>query len=107
SQRSHEGADVEPPRYRSRIHLFRVPDEAAAPEAYDGAPVGGAAIAAVAWPPVSGDGGREFTQTEFRDSSPRFSNDGARLAFQRVSAKKQPPQLHVMSLTGGEPVRLT
>jgi dipeptidyl aminopeptidase/acylaminoacyl peptidase len=45
-----------------------------------------------------------------RDLSPRWSPDGRRLAFVRVSekdGKPQPPQLHVMAMSGGEPRALT
>ena len=41
-----------------------------------------------------------------RDSSPRFSPDGKRLAFVRAGAG-QPPQIHVISLSGGEAAALT
>ena len=41
-----------------------------------------------------------------RDSSPRFSPDGKRLAFVRAAAG-QPPQIHVISLSGGEAAALT
>jgi dipeptidyl aminopeptidase/acylaminoacyl peptidase len=41
-----------------------------------------------------------------RDSSPRFSPDGARLAFVRAAAG-QPPQIHLISLGGGEAAVLT
>jgi dipeptidyl aminopeptidase/acylaminoacyl peptidase len=42
----------------------------------------------------------------FRDSAPKFSPDGAALAFIR-SAPKQPGQLYVMPSDGGEPTQLT
>jgi dipeptidyl aminopeptidase/acylaminoacyl peptidase len=40
-----------------------------------------------------------------RDTAPRWSPDGRRLAFVRVGEKEgrpQPPQIHVMAMTGGE-----
>jgi dipeptidyl aminopeptidase/acylaminoacyl peptidase len=45
-----------------------------------------------------------------RDSSPRWSPDGRRLAFVRSVEKDgrpQPAQIHIMSMTGGEPWALT
>jgi dipeptidyl aminopeptidase/acylaminoacyl peptidase len=45
-----------------------------------------------------------------RDSSPRWSPDGKHVAFVRSTEKDgrpQPPQLHVMSLMGGEPRAIT
>lgn len=94
-----DGASADdPPRYRSRIHLFSPPHDLTASTARNqGEPD---------WQGVSGDCGREFTQTAHRDSSPRFSPDGSRLAFLRAE-EKRPPQLHVMALDGGEPVQLT
>src|SRR5262245_37441538 len=41
-----------------------------------------------------------------RDLSPRFSPDGKRLAFVR-GAPGQPPQIHVISLSGGEAAAVT
>ena len=41
------------------------------------------------------------------DASPRWSPDGTRLAFTRRAESKKSPQLYVMSMTGGEPARLT
>lgn len=45
-----------------------------------------------------------------RDSQPRWSPDGRRLAFLRASlrdGKPEPPQIHLLSLSGGEAWRLT
>lgn len=45
-----------------------------------------------------------------RDSQPRWSPDGARLAFVRSiekDGKPQPPQIFVLSMSGGEPVQIT
>jgi dipeptidyl aminopeptidase/acylaminoacyl peptidase len=45
-----------------------------------------------------------------RDSQPRWSPDGRRIAFVRASLrdnKPEPPQIHILSLTGGEAWRLT
>ena len=42
----------------------------------------------------------------FRDSDPRFSPDGTRIAFVR-SEQGAAPQLHVIPASGGEPVRIT
>lgn len=41
-----------------------------------------------------------------RDSSPRWSPDGRMLAFNR-SAEREPPQIHVLSMSGGEARKLT
>ena len=84
-----------PPRYRSRVHLFPLPERATPGRAgKDG------------WPRPSG-GGVEFTRSEHRDTAPRFSPDGRHLAFLSVRAEKEPAQLYVMPLDGGEPRRLT
>jgi dipeptidyl aminopeptidase/acylaminoacyl peptidase len=40
------------------------------------------------------------------DSQPRWSPDGRRLAFVRSSAPKEPGQLHVLPMSGGEAVRV-
>jgi len=69
-----------PPRYRSRVHLSTS---------------------------LRRKGGAPFTLGEHADSSPRFSPSGRHLAFLRVREAGTPPQLHVMSLSGGEPLRLT
>src|SRR3954466_9190496 len=45
-----------------------------------------------------------------RDSQPRWSPDGSKLAFARAvekDSKPQPPQLYLLSMSGGEPVQLT
>ncbi|HYC91961.1 MAG TPA: S9 family peptidase [Thermoanaerobaculia bacterium] len=45
-----------------------------------------------------------------RDSQPRWSPDGKRLAFLRApmrDGKPEPPQIHILSLSGGEAWRLT
>ena len=45
-----------------------------------------------------------------RDTSPRWSPDGRRLAFVRSVEKDgrpQPPQLHMMAMSGGEPWAVT
>ena len=45
-----------------------------------------------------------------RDAQPRWSPDGKRIAFLRAplrDGKPEPPQIHILSLTGGEAWRLT
>ena len=45
-----------------------------------------------------------------RDSQPRWSPDGTRLAFVRAvekDGKVQPPQLFILSMSGGEPTQIT
>jgi dipeptidyl aminopeptidase/acylaminoacyl peptidase len=52
---------------------------------------------------------RPFTSGP-RDSSPQWSPDGTRIAFSRSAekdGKRQPPQLYLISLKGGEAVPLT
>lgn len=52
---------------------------------------------------------RRFTAGP-RDSAPRFSPDGSLLAFVRVAekdGKRQPPQLHLIPLWGGDPRAIT
>ena len=47
----------------------------------------------------------QFTSGQKRDTQPRWSPDGSRLAF--LSDREGKPQLYVMPATGGEPKRLT
>jgi dipeptidyl aminopeptidase/acylaminoacyl peptidase len=58
---------------------------------------------------VKADGGdpRPFTRGPRRDTVPRWSPDGRRLAFVSERERKGKGQLHVMPADGGEPVRLT
>jgi len=57
--------------------------------------------------PAAGGAPRRFTTGPRRDTAPRWSPDGTRLAFvsERESGKKG--QLYVMPAQGGEPARLT
>ncbi|MFN8558112.1 MAG: hypothetical protein U0531_12500 [Dehalococcoidia bacterium] len=50
---------------------------------------------------------RRFTHGPRRDTSPRWSPDGARLAFLSSRGDQREPQLYVMPVDGGEPLRLT
>ena len=50
---------------------------------------------------------RRFTTGPKRDTAPRWSPDGSRLAFVSEREAKQKAQLYVMPADGGEPVRLT
>jgi dipeptidyl aminopeptidase/acylaminoacyl peptidase len=50
---------------------------------------------------------RRFTTGPKRDTSPRWSPDGTRLAFLAEREPKQRPQLYVMPADGGEPLRIT
>jgi dipeptidyl aminopeptidase/acylaminoacyl peptidase len=50
---------------------------------------------------------RRFTTGERRDGEPRWSPDGARMAFVSSRAEKEPGQLYVISLKGGEAEKLT
>jgi len=50
---------------------------------------------------------RRFTTGPLRDSAPRWSPDGGRLAFVSERERGKPGQLYVMPADGGEPVRLT
>ena len=84
-------ADEEkPPRYRSRIHLFTVP--ASSEESFERDDPGRTAL----------------TQNDLRDFRPRISPDGRSLAFLRLVAEDEPPQLYLLPLSqGGEAVKLT
>ena len=50
---------------------------------------------------------RRFTTGERRDGAPRWSPDGSRLAFTSSRKEKEPVQLFVIPVGGGEPTRLT
>ena len=50
---------------------------------------------------------RRFTTGERRDGEPRWSPDGNSLAFVSSRAEKEPGQLYVISLRGGEAQKLT
>jgi len=50
---------------------------------------------------------RRFTAGERRDGEPRWSPDGSSLAFVSSRAEKEPAQLYVISLRGGEAQKLT
>ena len=69
----------EPPRYRSNIYLY---DLTTGEETH-------------------------FTRSSFKDSHPRFSPDGSKLAFLSQREKDGKAQLYLMNLTGGEPEVLT
>ena len=77
---AHWSVDEEENEYRANIWL---------------APVDGSA------PP------RRFTTGERRDGEPRWSPDGSRLAFVSSRAEKEPGQLYVIPLAGGEAQKLT
>ena len=47
----------------------------------------------------------QFTSGSEKDSHPRFSNDGSKLAF--LSNRKDKNQIYVMPMTGGEGIKLT
>lgn len=55
--------------------------------------------------PLDGSAPRRITRG-FRDAAPQFSPDGSLLAFLRADAKN-PPQLHIVAASGGEPVPVT
>jgi dipeptidyl aminopeptidase/acylaminoacyl peptidase len=50
---------------------------------------------------------RRFTTGPKRDTAPRWSPDGSRLAFISEREAKQKAQLYVMAADGGEPMQLT
>jgi dipeptidyl aminopeptidase/acylaminoacyl peptidase len=50
---------------------------------------------------------RRFTTGERRDGTPRWSPDGSKLAFTSSRKEKEPAQLYVIPVGGGEPTRLT
>ncbi|MGH7365892.1 MAG: S9 family peptidase, partial [Candidatus Rokuibacteriota bacterium] len=50
---------------------------------------------------------RRFTTGSRRDTSPRWSPDGSRLAFVSEREAEKKGQLYVMPVAGGEPIRLT
>jgi dipeptidyl aminopeptidase/acylaminoacyl peptidase len=50
---------------------------------------------------------RRFTTGERRDGTPRWSPDGSKLAFTSSRKEKEPAQLYVIPVAGGEPTRLT
>src|SRR5262245_4279682 len=56
---------------------------------------------------TSGGEPRRFTTGPTRDTAPRWSPDGRRLAFVSEREPSKKPQLFVMPSEGGEPVRLT
>ena len=56
---------------------------------------------------TAGGAPRRFTAGPRRDTTPRWSPDGSRLAFVSEREPKKKGQLYVMPLAGGEPTRLT
>ncbi|MDO8501321.1 MAG: S9 family peptidase [Gemmatimonadaceae bacterium] len=60
--------------------------------------------------PAKGESTMQRLTSGTRDSQPRWSLDGTRIAFVRSiekDGKPQPPQIYVLSMSGGEPVRIT
>jgi dipeptidyl aminopeptidase/acylaminoacyl peptidase len=57
--------------------------------------------------PAAGGEPVRFTAGPKRDTSPRWSPDGRRLAFVSERERKKQGQLYVMPSGGGEPIRLT
>ncbi|HEY8742207.1 MAG TPA: S9 family peptidase, partial [Chloroflexota bacterium] len=56
---------------------------------------------------MEGGASRRFTAGPTRDTAPRWSPDGTKLAFLSDREAKKGAQLYVMAANGGEPVRLT
>src|SRR4029450_432839 len=56
---------------------------------------------------TAGSEPRRFTTGRKRDTAPRWSPDGSRLAFVSERVPKQQAQLYVIPADGGEPARLT
>jgi dipeptidyl aminopeptidase/acylaminoacyl peptidase len=56
---------------------------------------------------VAGGAPRRFTAGPGRDTEPRWSPDGTRLAFLSERAAAEKRQVYVMAADGGEPVKLT
>jgi dipeptidyl aminopeptidase/acylaminoacyl peptidase len=56
---------------------------------------------------VAGGSPRQLTRGPKRDTAPRWSPDGTRLAFISEREPKKKAQLYVMPVSGGEPLRLT
>jgi len=57
--------------------------------------------------PTSGGGEPRRLTAGPRDSSPRWSPDGRTLAFVRAPGEKDKPQIHLLSMSGGEARKLT
>ncbi len=56
---------------------------------------------------TAGGAPRRFTTGPGRDTTPRWSPEGTRLAFVSERQAQQKPQLYIIPADGGEPVRLT